>query len=78
MLGVAFNADDGHTRITKGDNFLLCGGSQETHAIMQETVVKINEQLDSRGKRLEDVSHKELRTIARDVFRQVAGEGENR
>jgi hypothetical protein len=73
MLGLAFDAEDGHTRITKGDNFVLCGGSQETHGVMQETAVKINEQLDQRGKRLEDVSLRELSGIARDVWKQVTG-----
>jgi hypothetical protein len=73
MLGLAFDAEDGHTRITKGDNFLLCGGSQETHTVMQETSVKINERLVERGKRLEDVSVRELRRIARDVWHEVTG-----
>jgi hypothetical protein len=73
MLGLAFDAEDGQTRITKGDNFVLYGGSQETHGVMQETAVKINEQLDQRGKRLEDVSLRELNGIARDVWEQVTG-----
>jgi hypothetical protein len=73
MLGVAFDAEDGQTRITKGDNFFLCGGSQETHEVMQETATKINEELNHRSQRLEDVSLRELRGIARDVFQQVTG-----
>lgn len=52
--------DDGHTRLTRGHNFTLYGGSQETHERMQETAVKMNEQLDKRGKRLEDVSVREF------------------
>jgi hypothetical protein len=40
---------------------------------MQETAVKINEQLDQRGKRLEDVSLRELSGIAREVWKQVTG-----
>jgi len=76
MLGLAFDAEDGQTRITKGDNFLLYGGSQDTHAVMQETVLKINEHLDDRGKRLEDVSRKELREILHDVWQEVSGKGE--
>ena len=72
MLGLGFDAEDGHTRITKGDNFLLWGGSQETHSAMQETVIKINERLDKRGVRLEEASPKELRAIVRDVWRQIA------
>ncbi len=71
MLGLGFDAEDGQTRITKGDNFLLCGGSQETHAVMQETAVKINEHLDRRSQKLEDVSPRELHGIVRDVWSQV-------
>ena len=67
LLGVAFDGDDGHTRLTKGKNFFLIGGSQETHAVMQETAVKINERLHRSGKRLEDASVHELRDICRDV-----------
>ena len=67
LLGLAFDNDDGHTRLTRGKNFLLCGGSHETHAVMQETALKINERLDKRGKRLEDVSLGELRDICHEV-----------
>jgi hypothetical protein len=73
MLGVAFDAEDGQARITKGDNYVLCGGSEETHEVMQETAVKINEELNQRSQRLEDVSMRELRSIARDVYQQVTG-----
>lgn len=76
LLGVAFDNEDGHVRLTKGKNFVLCGGSQETHAVMQETAVKINEQLDRRGKQLEDVSVRELRDICRDVADKVGGQQE--
>ena len=76
MLGLAFDAEDGQTQITKGDNFLLYGGSQDTHAVMQETVLKINEHLDDRGQRLEDVSRKELRDILHDVWQEVSGSRE--
>jgi hypothetical protein len=74
LLGLAFDAADGHTRLTRGKNFVLCGGSQETHGAMQETAIKINERLDQRGKRLEDVSVPELRDICRDVAESVRGE----
>jgi hypothetical protein len=67
LLGLAFDHDDGHTRLTRGDNFVLYGGSDETHAVMQETAVKINEHLGREGRRLEDVSVGELRDICREV-----------
>jgi hypothetical protein len=73
LLGLAFDGEEGHTRITRGKNFLLWGGSQETHAFMQETAIKINETLDRRGKRLEDCSVPELREICREVIDSIGG-----
>jgi hypothetical protein len=67
ILGLGLDGDDGHTRLTRGKNFVLYGGSEETHSTMQETAIKVNERLDRRGKRLEDVSPKELA----DIFREV-------
>ncbi len=71
LLGVGLDGDDGHTRITRGKNFLLYGGSQETHEVMQETAVRINEDLDKRGKRLDDVSPKELHDICRKAIEKA-------
>lgn len=73
MLGLGLDGDDGQTRLTRGKNFLLVGGCQDTHAIMQETAVKINEKLDQRGKRLEDVSVNELRDICSEIHESVRG-----
>jgi hypothetical protein len=69
LLGLAFDADDGHKRITRGPNFFLAGGSQETHGVMQETAIKINEHLNKAGKQLADVSPSELRDIIADIHR---------
>jgi hypothetical protein len=66
MLGVGLDSD-GHKRLTSGDNFVLVGGSQETHEVMTEKVVKINEKLTARGKRLETVSRPEFEDIAHSV-----------
>ncbi len=41
---------------------------------MQETAIKINEHLERRGKRLEDVSIRELRDICAEVRRQIEGD----
>jgi hypothetical protein len=67
LFGLAFGGNDGQTRITRGKNFLLWGGTIHTHSFMQETAVKINERLDRRGKQLENISIKELRDICREV-----------
>lgn len=69
LLGLAFDADDGQKRITRGPNFLLAGGSQETHSVMQETAIKINERLSRDGRQLGDVSIRELRDIVAEIHR---------
>ena len=66
MLGIGLDTD-GHKRITKGENFALVGGTKETHEVMTETAMKINEKIASRGKRLEEVSNEEFDDIAHDV-----------
>jgi len=48
MLGIGLDSD-GHKRLTRGDNFALVGGSEETHEQMTEKAIKINEKLKSRG-----------------------------
>jgi hypothetical protein len=67
ILGLGLDKNDDITRLTRGENFVLYGGSADTHAQMQETVVKVNEKLDQRGKRLQDVTPKELADIFHDV-----------
>lgn len=66
MLGVGLDSD-GHRRLTKGDNFCLIGGSQETHEKMEETALKVNEKLAKRGKKLADVSREEFTDILGEV-----------
>lgn len=66
MLGVGLDSD-GHRRVTTGPNFLLAGGTEETHEVMTEKAIKINEKLASKGKTLDNVSHEEFDDIAHEV-----------
>jgi hypothetical protein len=66
MLGVGLDSD-GHKRLTTGPNFVLMGGCEETHEVMTEKVIKINEKLAAKGKQLDDASHEELDDIAQSV-----------
>jgi hypothetical protein len=66
MLGVGLDSD-GHKRVTTGDNFALVGGAKETHEVMTEKVIKINEKLNERGKQLEEVCREEFDEIAHSV-----------
>ena len=66
MLGFGLDSD-GHKRLTTGPNFALMGGSKETHQVMTEKALKINEKLAARGKQLEEVSREEFDDIAASV-----------
>ena len=67
LLGVGLDNQDGHVRVTRGEEFYLVGGSRDTHEHMQEKVIKFTEELGRRGKRLADVSPKEFLDIAHRV-----------
>jgi hypothetical protein len=67
LLGMGLDCKDGHVRLTKGKNFALLGGSEQTHDMMQEKAIKFNEQLDRRGKSLDSISEQEFSDIARDI-----------
>jgi len=66
LLGVGLDSD-GHKRVTTGPNFALIGGSAQTHEVMTEKVIKINEKLSKKGKTLEQVGHEEMDDIAAEV-----------
>ena len=64
LLGLGLDDAEGHVRVTRGQNFHLLGGSQNTHEAMQEKCIKLNEKLDARGKQLEDLDRTELADLA--------------
>lgn len=64
LLGLGFDCSDGMLRVTKGANFKLYGGSEDTHGIMQEKAIKFNEQLKKKDKRIDTLSSEEFMDIA--------------
>jgi len=74
LLGMGFDNKDGHVRVTKGKNFALLGGSEETHVEMQEKVIKFNEHLDKRRKTLDTISEKEFCDIANHIGLKIKKE----
>jgi hypothetical protein len=63
LLGVGFDNEDGHKRLTTAEEFTIVGGSDETHGRMTETVLKTFEELKTRGKPLHVVGPQELAEI---------------
>jgi len=63
LLGLGLDNKDGHKRITQADKFSVVGGSEETHGRMTETLIKTFEDIQRKGKSLEELEKKELRDI---------------
>ncbi|MBY0526229.1 MAG: hypothetical protein K2R98_22745 [Gemmataceae bacterium] len=56
FLGVGLDNKDDHQRLTRSENFVIVGGSAETHERMQETAIKFDEALERTGKPLRETS----------------------
>jgi hypothetical protein len=68
LLGVGLDNDDGHQRITRADDIVLVGGSQETHEKMQDVAIHFSESLKERGKRLQDAEPAEVIDLLREAM----------
>lgn len=63
LLGLGLDGEDGHVRVTKGENFRLLGGSEDTHDRMIETTMRFNEKVRDRGKTLDQLEKQEFRDL---------------
>jgi len=63
LLGIGLDNEDGHKRITQAKDFVIAGGSEETHERLAETAIKTVEHLGCRGKTLAETDPGELNDI---------------
>ena len=70
FLGVGLDNQDGHRRVTRSDEFLLVGGSADTHERMQDTAIRFNEALRNKGKTLREASPEEAIDLLRESMEQ--------
>ena len=71
VVGVGLDGDDGHRRVTKTEEMVLLGGSAETHEKMQETAIRFSENLEKRGKKLQESSVREVIDLLRDAIERT-------
>jgi hypothetical protein len=60
LVGLGLDSKDGHQRLTRAQDIVLLGGSQETHEAMQDLVIKFDASLRQRGMRLRDATLQEV------------------
>ena len=67
LLGVGFDAEDGHVRITKGEKYDVFMGSDESHEYIQKLIQKIEAELEKRGLSLDDLTPEEFGEFVQSV-----------
>jgi hypothetical protein len=73
LLGLGLDGTDEHRRITRTEEFLLLGGSAETHERMQETAIRFEEALERRGKTLAEAEPAEVVDLLHEAREAVNG-----
>jgi len=62
LMGLGLDRDpEGHAHITRGDDFLLLGGSSGTHEAMQDQVDRFQHSLKKMGTSFQHASEAEMR-----------------
>ncbi len=60
LLGIGFDAEDGHVRITKGEKYDVFMGSDESHEFIRKLIQDIEETIEKRGLSLDDLTPDEF------------------
>jgi hypothetical protein len=71
IVGVGLDGEDGHRRITRTEEMVLVGGSQETHERLQETAIRFGEELEKRGKTLPETTVREAIDLLREAIEKA-------
>jgi hypothetical protein len=71
VVGLGLDGSDGHKRVTRTEEMVLLGGSAETHERMQETAIRFGENLEKRGKTLQETSVGEALDLLRDAIEKT-------
>jgi hypothetical protein len=60
LLGVGFDAEDDHIRITKSEKYDVIMGSDQSHEYIQQLIQKIEDELKAQNKSLDDYTPEEF------------------
>jgi hypothetical protein len=71
LVGVRIDKGDGHSRVSKGKDFVALGGTKEAHEHLRETVAGISDEVKRRGREMGEVRREEFREILALVVEKV-------
>ncbi len=68
LLGVGFDAEDGHIRVTNAEQFRVMMGSGETHEALQKMCCRIEESIKESGRPLNDYTPEEFMELVQELY----------
>ena len=71
LVGVRVEKGDGHSRVSRGLDFVALGGSREGHEHLRETVAAISDEVKRRGRSMGEVRREEFREIVARAVERV-------
>lgn len=63
LVGIGFDAEDQHVRLTHGNHYDIWMGSEESHVYLQKLMERIDQALLEKGKVLNEITPSELSAI---------------
>lgn len=70
LLGVGFDAEDGHVRVTKSGNYDVLMGSDASHEYLHDLIKKIEDALKARNMTLDDIPPEKFSEFVAEVMRR--------
>jgi hypothetical protein len=68
LLGVGFDTEDEHVRITQGDQFDVLMGSEESHDFILKLIQKVEKTIKERGQSLDDLTPNEFTLLVESLI----------
>ncbi len=68
LLGVGFDTQDGHVRITQADQYHVLMGSGETHEALQAICRRIEKKVKETGRTLNDYTPEEFMVLVQELY----------
>lgn len=68
LLGVGFDHQDGHVRITQANNYKILMGSHDSHSELQKICCEIEKAVHSSGRKLSDYTPEEFMELMGTIY----------
>jgi len=67
LLGVGFDRDDKHVRITRAENYHVLMGSNSSHQALQKICSQINKKIKTSGRILSEYTPEEFMELMQEI-----------